>query len=490
MNSINVVICGRNQVTACVIRMLRKIKSVNIIGYWCESSNNQLYTDVAGIRVINGTFEDILSNKDIQFLFLCDTPINQNNLICRLHGLSAKQPANLKLSDIPYVIILPPVSPIYDIDMLDKLKSRVGFAMPLRQLPLSAALCNHFSFKPKKTRPLSNYEFIQLPTHWFLGNMESIHIRLSSVSFVDGSEYSWLYESGSMGGGLLNMFCPGLIDLVYSLTGGRQMASVASICRTFGVDSENHPFRQISADDYVTIMGELDVPTSLNLCKPVIVIIIKSSIPFIGDRSFKRPEAYFHDNHYFKLEIEVSGSDGCFLINESERKISWTSRKPVSSKFECDSGELETRLARLNHEDHFHDQRPETIEESVLEEACNGDTLINLVGGNLSRIYFGTKPKIDFEKLDETTEVARLSPNDSLPNMELGGVQDCCLSAIGEAWTNWVNNLTRSFFSERKPTEILSASPSHWGYIQSVMHAIIKSAQLRCWVDVQTGERM
>ncbi|KAK4468165.1 hypothetical protein MN116_008328 [Schistosoma mekongi] len=490
MNSINVVICGRNQVTASVIRMLRRIKSVNIIGYWCESSSNQLYADVAGIRVINGTLEDLLSNKDIQFLLLCDTPINQNNLICRLHGLSTKQPANLKLSDIPYVIIMPPVSPIYDIDMLEKLKSRVSFAMPLRQLPLSAVLCSHLSCKPQKTR-LSNYEFIQLPTHWFLGNMESIHIRLSTVSFVDGGEYSWLYESESMGGGLLNMFCPGLIDLVFSLTGGRQMASVTSICRTFGVDSENHHFRRISADDYVTVMGELDVPTSPNLCKPVIVIIIKSNIPFIGDRSFKRSEAYFHDNHYFKLEVEVSGSNGCFLINESERKISWTPRKPVSPKFEYASVESETRLTRLNHGDHFHDQRPKSVEESALEEACNGNTLVNSVGSNLSRTYFGTMLKIDFEKLDETTEVAHLSPNDSLPYMELGeGVQDCCLSATGEAWTNWVNNLTRSFSSEWKSLEILSASPSHWGYIQSVMHAIIKSAQLRCWVNVQTGERM
>ncbi|VDO78371.1 unnamed protein product [Schistosoma margrebowiei] len=489
MKSINVVICGWNQITASVIKMLRKHKSVNIIGYWCESSSNQIHADVAGIKVISEPFKDLISNKDIQFLFLCDTPVNQRNLVSIIDCMSKKQFASdTVLQDIPYIVIFPPVSPNYDMDMLEKVRIRVGFAMPLRHLPLSTLLFTHLNYNHKEMKALRNYEFTRLPTHWVLGSIESIHIRLSTVSFVDGSEYSWLSESEDMGGGLLNMFCPGLIDLVYFLSGGLRITSVTSICRIFGKGTSDlsHSIRHISADDYVTIMGELDIPTLSGFRKPVVVIIISSDIPFPKNRMSDLPEAHFYNNHCFKLEIEVSGSSGSFLIDEGKRRISWTPRKAVSSK----PGKLNNKLSQLDCENHSHDKRPGNMEESKFEGVYTEDVSVSAIGSNVPRTQVPTMLNVNLDE-DGMTEIVHLSLNDSLHDSEsVKSAQHCYLSATGEAWINWISGLTKSFSPEWKSFEFLSASPGHWVYIQSVMHAITKSAQLRCWIDVQTGKRI
>ncbi|CAH8534036.1 unnamed protein product [Schistosoma turkestanicum] len=487
MNSADAVICGRNQITASVIKMLRKVKNVNIIGYWCESTDNKIYADVTGIQVINGTFEDLISNKDMQFLFLCDTPVNQLNFVSKVCGLNSKQSSvNANTQGKPFLIILPPVSPNYDIEMLEKAKYRVGFAMPFRYLPVSSLLCTHLNCTYYQLKSRNNYEFSRLPAHWLLGNIESIHIKLSTNSLVDGSDYSWLCESEGMGGGLLNMFCPGLIDLVHLLSGGLQITSVTSICRTFGrgTNGLRHPTRHISADDYVTIMGELDIPPMSGFNKPVVVIILSSDIPFTRDEVCKPYEAHFCDNHCFRLGIEVSGSSGSFMIDESKRQISWTPRKSISSNHR----ESESRLAKSNYESIFTNKRPGNIEESKFEEDHNEDVLLSPISSIVSRTQASTKLNIDLK--DEMTEIANLSLNDSSHDSESAmNAQHCCLSATGEAWSNWINSLTKNF-SDRESFESLLASPNHWGYIQSVMHAIIKSSQLRCWIDVQTGKRM
>nr|CAH8861900.1 unnamed protein product [Trichobilharzia regenti] len=494
MSPLNAVICGRNELTASVIRILRRNKYVNIVGYWCDSVKSQLHADVAGIKVIGGTFEDLLSNKEIHFLFLCDTPLNQQSFVSRLcDQIKCFQNSNVKqVSDLPYVIVFPPFSPNYDFELLKLFRNKVGVAMPFRRLPVSALLSRHIN-RNKQLKFSETYESVQLPAHWDLGNLEKIHIRLSTINLIENCEYSWLCESGNMGGGLLNIFCSSLIDLVYSLT-GLQLTSVTCVCRTYGgsLSGRERSLHRISSDDYVSVLGELDVASLTESRKPIVVIVISSDIPFSEDVTCKRSEVYSCDNHRFKLQVEICGSAGCFVADESERQISWTSRKSCSPKAKYVSDEYST--VRPKHDcNGFSHERP--VQRVNGTELTNGRDhfesystgVVETQSNHFPRTRAISKPPFHIEKVNEITEVARLPLNDSTYNLESGeGVQYCQLSVIGESWSNWFSSLTTNLPS----VESLIALPSHWSYIQSVIQALDKSARLRCWIDVQTGERM
>lgn len=60
------------------------------------------------------------------------------------------------------------------------------------------------------------------------------------------------------------------------------------------------------------------------------------------------------------------------------------------------------------------------------------------------------------------------------------------------AWSHWLNQLASYFQSDRTKLNMdtLWATPEHWAYVQQVLIALEKSARLRSWVDVATGERV
>ncbi|CAH8572185.1 unnamed protein product [Heterobilharzia americana] len=425
MHSVNAVICGRNQVTASIIRIIRRIKHLNIVGYWCESITSQLHADVAGIKVINSTFDDLLSHKDIHVLFLCDTPFSQHSLVSRLYeqGKTLSTASCVPLQVTPYVVILPPISPNYDLDIMKKLSFRIGVAMPLRRLPTSTLLFPHLSQNPKQLKLLNTFDSLQLPAHWRLGNLENIHIRLSTLRFADGCEYSWLCESENMGGGLLNIFCPSLIDLVYTLT-GLQMTSVTCFCRTFGgeLSGRAQSLRRISADDYITVLGELDTPSVPEARRPVVVIVLSSDIPFSDDRICKRTEVYSCENHRFRLQIEIIGSGGSYMIDEDKRQISWTPRKLCLPKPKLGCDETSPTSAKHEYNNSTHDRLLKGT--SCMDELTNGKELnghsfsafgpsamgqMETQTTHLLRTQTINKSNVQIKKLDELTEVAQLS---------------------------------------------------------------------------------
>ncbi|VDQ16637.1 unnamed protein product [Trichobilharzia regenti] len=220
-----------------------------------------------------------------------------------------------------------------------------------------------------------------------------------------------------MGGGLLNIFCSSLIDLVYSLT-GLQLTSVTCVCRTYGgsLSGRERSLHRISSDDYVSVLGELDVASLTESRKPIVVIVISSDIPFSEDVTCKRSEVYSCDNHRFKLQVEICGSAGCFVADESERQISWTSRKSCSPKAKYVSDEYST--VRPKHDcNGFSHERP--VQRVNGTELTNGRDhfesystgVVETQSNHFPRTRAISKPPFHIEKVNEITEVARLPLN-------------------------------------------------------------------------------
>ncbi|VDQ03730.1 unnamed protein product [Trichobilharzia regenti] len=267
MSPLNAVICGRNELTASVIRILRRNKYVNIVGYWCDSVKSQLHADVAGIKVIGGTFEDLLSNKEIHFLFLCDTPLNQQSFVSRLcDQIKCFQNSNVKqVSDLPYVIVFPPFSPNYDFELLKLFRNKVD-------------------------------------------------------------------------------------------------------------------------------------------------------IPFSEDVACKRSEVYSCDNHRFKLQVEICGSAGCFVADESERQISWTSRKSCSPKAKYVSDEYSTVRPKHDCNGFSHERPVQRVNDTELTNGKDhfesySTGLVETQTNHFPRTRAISKPPFHIEKVNGITEVARLPLN-------------------------------------------------------------------------------
>ena len=63
---------------------------------------------------------------------------------------------------------------------------------------------------------------------------------------------------------------------------------------------------------------------------------------------------------------------------------------------------------------------------------------------------------------------------------------------IRDAWNKWFHEFSSSLAQkDQKPNlEHLIATPERWGYVRRILSAIEKSARLRCWIDVATGDRV
>lgn len=324
-----IVLCGTSSITSVFVKSaLIPNPKLRISGFWSAYGISDI--EINGLRRFGGTFDDLLREPDCDFIFLCHPPQVQFKIIRTLHLRHSANNTG-KIIKPPVVILIPPVSPCYDLGILLDCGVPIRIAMPLRRLAPVSLLANHINHSCSR-KPLDSVRNASsLPSHWSLGAPRSFHARLSVTSSVAPGTYSWLCEPGAMGGGLINLYGAGLIDLAFILTGGLRLTSVNCVSRVFDWKLTGDPncIRRTSAEDYVVITAELepnDCDVYFGTGASVAVFCLSSELPPLhsGDASDPLED--------FRLNIELVGSSGRFVIPEQGNQIKWTPVKPLHSR--------------------------------------------------------------------------------------------------------------------------------------------------------------
>ncbi|THD18703.1 hypothetical protein D915_010690 [Fasciola hepatica] len=494
----NTVLCGTSSVTAVFVKSaLLPNQNVKISGFWNDSG----FTDneINGLRRVGGSFEDVLKEPDCDFIFLCHSPQVQFKLIRSLY-LHRNTANSNKISKPPVVVLIPPVSPCYDLDTLLYCGPPVRIAMPLRKLFPVSLLANHLK-QSCVEKPLDSVRNASsLPPHWSLGVPRSFHARLSVTSSVKPGSYSWLCEPGVMGGGLINLYGAGLIDLAFILTGGLKLTSVNCVSRVFDWKLTGDPscIRRTSAEDYVVITGELEpneCDAYFGAGASVAVFCLSSELPPLNSIDGSDP---LED---FRLNIELVGSSGRFVISEQGNQISWTPIKPLYSR--AGTTEMLNNATTVSEN--------ESLSLAVKNKSVNGlqngdsNSFVNqfsLVNGSgnanqcdSDNVWPSThsNPLVSITAVSHNTEVATLSTKTfNLDSESKTDSNPAHPHPLRLAWSHWLSHLASCVQPDRTKLNMdtLLATPEHWIYVQQVLTALEKSARLRSWVDVVTGERV
>ncbi|VEL24282.1 unnamed protein product [Protopolystoma xenopodis] len=322
-------------------------------------------------------------------------------------------------SSSPSIILCPPIGPDIPFQFVSgRLLNPVGIAFPLRSLPSIQLLCLHLAqermsnrlqgtnlpntFMRKKRSSING-----LPSHWILGELQFMSIQLRCPHVGQLSEYSWWCEAGAMGGGLLNLYGAGLIDIAHILAGKLRMATVNCISRTFNprLNPRMASFRRIYAEDYMHITSELEVDSFSNNFteerSPILVICMASPVqlstskPVTGVESMQLADS----SSLFELRIEITGSHGRFLVTENGRQITWTpatilyslsSHASVSSKaaLVVDRRSAFARRASASHKNRLHSNNL-SFNEELCKDISPPEELSRLHTPIKSKIYSG-----------------------------------------------------------------------------------------------------
>ncbi|CAL8075289.1 unnamed protein product [Calicophoron daubneyi] len=496
---VEALVCGITPVSSVVLRTINGSDlRINLCGFWDLSRDAVLPSDISKLKRIEGPFEDIANNKKFDVIFLCLPPQLQFKLLKTFwskhsSGTGQLQTATEMDADYPHIVLVPPVSPCYSARFLQEVRNTVCIAMPLRRMRPISVLHQHLASVVHPLTLSSLRKNLSLPSHWTLGKVRSFHARLHTVSHVQSSQYSWLCESGVMGGGLLNIYGAGLIDIAFLLTGGLQLTSVSCLSRTFDVESKGYSssIRRNSADDYMLIIGELEnkTPSDSNFNEkrgPVAMFCLSSDLPPLSSSVIE------DGTHQFNLSIEISGSSGQFVLPESCDRICWLPLRISNTDGKTSSRPSSQPAFSPGDLDGIGDP-------PILNGGLQSDPSAKLSShlGHLG-VQSGHSSPLDqqtvrIEKMGNCTEVAYLNTKNS--SEEAGSnnsVQNKSLNPVQDAWLNWLSQLSMSLrqVPRKHGLDLLVATPEHWGYIQRVLIAIEKAARLRCWIDVTTGEKL
>ncbi|VDP81997.1 unnamed protein product [Echinostoma caproni] len=386
------------------------------------------------------------------------------------------------------------VSPCYDLELLDR-DVPIRIAMPFRKIVPVSLLTSHLrSLRDRK--PLDSVRNSSgLPSHWSLGVPRSFHARLSTTTSVEPGTYSWLCEPGVMGGGLINLYGAGLIDVAFILTGGLKLTSVNCVSRVFDWKLTDDPncIRRMSAEDYVVITGELE-PSESGTCfgmgSPVAVFCISSELPPVDFGGADSTED-------FRLNIELTGSSGRFVIHDQGNQISWTPVKPLSSRTQTSKMWKRVSAVSENEERPIEDNSINGLHSSDSKSSSQKPLTNGALHRKLSEISYDSPsvhnvPVISATTVAHNTETVTFSTKNL--NVDAGSKVDSNsnIHPLRLAWSHWLNHLTGCVQPNRTKLnmDMLLATPEHWAYVQRVLTALEKSSRQRCWIDVATGERL
>ncbi|KAF7232711.1 hypothetical protein EG68_10675 [Paragonimus skrjabini miyazakii] len=482
---LSVVVCGCSSISSVVLESLSCLnQSFTVCGFWDSNLHTCVSSRLSGLRQILGSFDDIVSDPDHDVVLLCFPPYVQYKIIQswlnKLENLIIS-PAQKKF---PIVVLVPPVSPCFNTSALFGARNCIGVAMPFRKFFPVALLHSHLKSLTESCPLNSIRRSSHLPSYWILGTVRSFHVRLSAVNPIQRGDYSWLCESGVMGGGLLNTYGAYLIDLAFILTGGMRFKSVNCICRTFDTQlyTYQNSIRRISAEDYVLISAEFETRSS-DSQGAVAMLCLSSDLPSSCECSFQVPPSTPQDvKDKFTLKIELTGSSGRLVLSETGDRIYWTPVHSLASD------------AVLNHERknladvNYGLNQPSNLQKDDRINMTNGEAEVKGFFGNTTSEYWtpdGIAPcSVQIRKDGERYEVAHVSSSES-PSLEVR-------YASRDVWTHWFAHFPTCLLGEnpRQSLESLLAAPDHWGYIQRVLLATDKAARMRCCVDVATGERL
>ncbi|OON17319.1 hypothetical protein X801_06846 [Opisthorchis viverrini] len=471
---------------------------IHVCGFWstkCIATPESL----RDIPLVTKPFADLLQDKNTDIILLCVPPQTQYGIL--KSTLPMTETSVDRRHQFPAVILLPPVSPCYNTTVLSDSRNFIGVAMPFRLLPSVHCLHTHLkssidSLALNTARNPSN-----LPSHWSLGAVRSVHARLVATRPIQFGRYSWMCESGSMGGGLLNIYGASLIDTLFIITLGLRIVSVTCLARTFDTDLSADPksIRRVSAEDYAVVVMELESSSSSDSrvgSTPVAMLCLSADLTTTIDP----PTVPSHPadsletkTDSFELRIELTGSSGRFLLPEGGDRVCWTPVQSIRST-QSISASAEHHNSLLVNDGDCHHLPPlaEVTEEGQLDEMIFHSVGVNKKPETSSRCSeetFFLPPKCQkggqFEDGDSDYSPSTTASELKSPSSEL-------FSPIGQAWNHWFAQLCTAVTASppHQAMNSLMATPDHWGYIQRVLMAIDKAARLRCWVDVGTGERL
>ncbi|TGZ70861.1 hypothetical protein CRM22_002960 [Opisthorchis felineus] len=472
---------------------------IRVCGFWntkCIGAPESL----RDIPVVTKPFADLLQDKNMDIILLCVPPQTQYGIL--KSTLPVIERSVDRRHRFPAVILLPPVSPCYNTTSFSDTRNFIGVAMPFRLLPSVHCLYTHLKSSVDSRALHTARNPSSLPSHWSLGAIRSVHARLVATRPIQSGRYSWMCESGSMGGGLMNIYGASLIDTLFIITLGLRIVSVTCLSRTFDTDLSADPksIRRVSAEDYAVVIMELESRSSSDSrvgSTPVAMLCLSAdlstnvdptTVPSLPSDSLETK------TDSFELRIELTGSSGRFLLPEGGDRVCWTPIRSTKStqSISCAPAEHHNGLHVDDGDQHHLPPLAEVTEEGQLDEV-----VVNSVGVNkkheassrCSEETFFLPPKCQkggqFEDRDSDYSSSTAASELKSPSSEL-------FSPIGEAWNHWFAELCKAVTAspQHQAMNSLMATPDHWGYIQRVLMAIDKAARMRCWVDVGTGERL
>ncbi|KAF8567649.1 hypothetical protein P879_05087 [Paragonimus westermani] len=487
---LNVIVCGYSSTSSVVLESLSSLnQSFNVCGFWDSNLHTCASPRLSGLRRIHGSFHDIVSDPDYDVVLLCFPPYVQYEVIRSWLNKRENLAMPAAQKKFPIVVLVPPISPCFNTSALFGARNCIGVAMPFRKFIPVALLHSHLKTSTE-SYPLSSLRRpSHLPSHWILGTVRSFHVRLSAVNPIQRGNYSWLCESGVMGGGLLNSYGAYLIDLAFILTGGMRFKSVSCICRTFDTQlyTYQNSIRRISAEDYLLISAEFEARSSDSQAA-VAMLCLSSDLPSGCECSPQVPLSATQDsNDKFTLKIELTGSSGRLVLPETGDRIYWTPVHPLASDIV------------LNHERknvggvNYGPNRLSNLQKDDYIDMTNGKAEIEGVFNDARNEYWtpdGPTPySVQIRKDGEPCEVAHISSSSDFASKSSSlEVQ----YASRDVWTHWFAHLPTCLMGDnlKQSLESLLAAPDHWSYIQRVLLATDKAARMRCCVDVATGERL